>query len=106
LRLCLLHYEQAKKIDNLKIQMRLRICKILLWAALVGILVSGFGTLNTMVSLKYETDSPNECISKVTGDNLCHSIQTLQILIGICILTIILLLIFRKRLVNQQNTMK
>lgn len=41
----------------------------------VASLVFAFGVVNTMVSLKYETNSPNECISTVTGTNLCESIK-------------------------------
>ena len=44
---------------------------------LVGFLES-CATVNTMVSLKYETDYPgyaNNCLSKVTGDDLCVSIR-------------------------------
>jgi hypothetical protein len=38
-------------------------------------LVFAFGVVNTMVSLKYEINSPDECISSVTGTNLCESIK-------------------------------
>ena len=34
-----------------------------------------FGVINTMVSLKYETDSPGDCISTVTGIDLCEAIK-------------------------------
>ncbi len=40
--------------------------------------VSGFGIVNTLVSLQYETDSPGECISQVTGYNLCKQLQLSQ----------------------------
>ncbi|GEM_PF-265377 len=57
-----------------------------------------FGIINTMVSLKYETDCPTECISKITGDNLCDSISNLKTLIYSDITLIILLIIFRKKI--------
>jgi hypothetical protein len=57
-----------------------------------------FGIINTMVSLKYETDSPTECISKINGDNLCESISNLKTLIYTDIVIIILLIIFRNKI--------
>jgi hypothetical protein len=50
-----------------------------------------------MVSLKHETDSPSECISKITGDNLCDSISNLKTLIYSDIVLTILLIIFRNK---------
>jgi hypothetical protein len=34
----------------------------------------GFEIINLMVSLKYETDGPNDCISLITQVHLCASI--------------------------------
>ncbi len=45
---------------------------------LVASFVEGCATVNTMVSLKYEADSPSyksNCVSKVTGDDLCLSMK-------------------------------
>ena len=82
--------------------MRPRLYKTIFWIAFIGILIFIFGIVNTMVSLKYETDSLDECISKVTGNDLCQSIQTLKILIGVCIATIIAMLIFKGRLLKTE----
>lgn len=47
------------------------------WARWVAVLlfviasVTGFGIINTAVSLKYETHDPGQCISDVTGTDLC-----------------------------------
>ncbi|NOU61977.1 hypothetical protein [Marinifilum caeruleilacunae] len=59
-----------------------------------------FGIINTMVSLKYETENPTDCISLITGQDLCLTIQILKALIVVCIVTIVLLLVFRKRILN------
>ena len=59
-----------------------------------------FGIINTMVSLKYETDSPTDYISKVTGDNLDDSISNLKTLIYSDISIIIILIIFRKKIIK------
>ncbi|RZL06509.1 MAG: hypothetical protein EOO62_18755 [Hymenobacter sp.] len=34
----------------------------------------GFEIINLLVSLQYETDAPNDCISAITQTNLCKSI--------------------------------
>lgn len=65
---------------------------------IVLITVFYFGIVNTMVSLKYETDSPSECISNITGDNLCDSISNLKALIYSDIVLIILLIAFRNKI--------
>ena len=52
--------------------------------------ISGFAVINTAVSLKYETNSPEDCISLVSGQNLCAIISTFQI---ICLLSIITFLV-------------
>lgn len=53
-----------------------------------------------MVSLKYETENPTDCISLVTGQDLCMTVQILKTLVIVCIVTIILLLVFRKRILS------
>jgi len=68
----------------------------------LGILVFAFGILNTMVSLKYETDSPTDCISLVTGQDLCLTIKVLKGLIIVCIAIIVLLLIFRNQIFDKR----
>jgi hypothetical protein len=72
----------------------------LIGLSILGIPVFAFGTINTMVSLKYETDSPTDCISLVTGQDLCLTIQVLNGLIVTCILTIILLVVLKKRILQ------
>jgi hypothetical protein len=73
----------------------------LIGLSVLGIPVFAFGIINTMVSLKYETDSPTDCISLVTGQDLCLTIQVFKGLIVACILTIILLVVFKKRILQQ-----
>ena len=70
---------------------------ILIWFFVLGIPIFTFGILNTMVSLKYETENPTDCISFVTGQDLCLTIQVLKSLIITSVITIILLAVFRKR---------
>jgi ABC-type Mn2+/Zn2+ transport system permease subunit len=70
----------------------------LIGLSILGIPLFTFGIINTMVSLKYETDKSTDCISLVTGQDLCYTIQILKALIIACITTIILLAVFRKRI--------
>ncbi len=53
-----------------------------------------------MVSLKFETENPNDCISLVTGQDLCLSVQIMEFLIAVFILIIIGLLVYKNRLLK------
>jgi hypothetical protein len=48
------------------------------------ILICCFAILNTMVSIKYETENPGDCISLTSGVDLCQTIIYLKLLIGVC----------------------
>lgn len=74
--------------------------QIFLWSSILGTLVCSYAVINTMVSLKYETEGPDDCISLVTGIDLCLTIKIIYLLITICVLVTILLLIFRKRILK------
>jgi len=71
---------------------------ILFGLSLLGIPVFAFGLFNTMVSLKHKTENPSDCISLVTGKDLCFIIQILKAILIAGISTILLLTIFRKRI--------
>lgn len=49
-----------------------------------------FAILNTMVSIKYETENPGDCISLISGGDLCQTILHLKLIIGVCILGILI----------------
>jgi len=55
---------------------------------------------NSMVSLKYETNELTDCISLVSGIDLCKAIRTFHILAILCGLTFIGLLIYRKQILK------
>lgn len=59
------------------------------------------GMVNTMASLKYETENSGDCISLISGQNLCLAITTLKCLVVFCTLAIIGMVLFRKRIVNR-----
>lgn len=94
---------QLKKTDSDTKTSRLK--KIFYYIALIisglGIPLFAFGIINTMVSLKYETENPTDCISSVTGQDLCLTINVFKGLILILVIIIILLIAFRKRLLGK-----
>jgi uncharacterized membrane protein len=69
---------------------------IVLGLSILAIPIMGWAILDTQVSIKYELDKPSDCVSQVTSIDLCSRVQTLESLVVICILTIVVLLIFRK----------
>ncbi len=54
---------------------------------------------NIYVSLKYETAS-NDCISSITGENLCSALLIYKIICATCFILASGLFIFRKRIVS------
>ncbi|WP_231874723.1 hypothetical protein, partial [Polaribacter atrinae] len=73
---------------------------ITLILSIIGIPLFEFMAFNSMVSLKYETRELTECISLVSGIDLCNAIRTFHILAILCGLTFITLLIYRKRILK------
>jgi len=73
----------------------------LIGLSVFGIFIFAFGIINIMVSLKYETDNSSDCLSVVTGQDLCFTIQVLKGLIIACFATIVILFVFRKRFFNE-----
>ena len=67
---------------------------------IIGIPLFEFMAFNSMVSLKYETKELTDCISLVSGIDLCKAIRTFHILAILCGLTFIGLLIYRKRILK------
>lgn len=56
-----------------------------------------FMIFNNAVSLKYETWELEDCVSLVSGQDLCMIEKILLLLILFCIISIILLIKFRKK---------
>ena len=74
--------------------------KLLIIVLIILIPVFWYGILNTNVSLKYETENPGDCISIITGQNLCRIINQLKISAAIDIILIVVLLIYRKKIIR------
>jgi hypothetical protein len=73
----------------------------LLGLSILGIPLFAFGIINTGVSFKYETDDRTGCFSLVTGKDLCLTIKVMQASLVICVLTMAILLGFRKKIFKQ-----
>lgn len=81
-------------------QAKIIIFYMLIGLSVLGIPVFAFGIINTGVSLKYETENPTDCISLITGQDLCLTVHVLEALIVACVALIILLMVFRKRILQ------
>lgn len=55
-------------------------CRWLIRLLFLAAFINGFGIINTRVSLKYETENPGQCLSSVSGDDLCAALQRCKIL--------------------------
>ena len=59
-----------------------------------------------MVSLKYETNELTDCISLVSGINLCKAIKIFHLLAFFLGLSFLGLLVFRKRILKSEDSFK
>ena len=75
---------------------------LLVTISVLGILISPYGIINTMVSLKYETENIQDCISNVSGKNLCNTIRNLKIMFVFSVLLLAGLIYFRKKIIDQK----
>ncbi|WP_295676026.1 hypothetical protein [uncultured Empedobacter sp.] len=57
--------------------------------------------INTMVSIKYETDGVDTCISTLTGKNLCSQIDQLKVTIYIDMIVMIFWLALKNLIVKK-----
>ncbi len=53
-----------------------------------------------MVSLKYETEGVNDCISMTTGYDLCLTLNILKGLTLLCTVLLFILLVFKRKIVR------
>ena len=83
--------------------MKRKIYSLFLGILIISIPLNVFGILNTMVSLKYETENPKDCISRISGDDLCTAIIRMKAMIVIALVLIYLLLYFKNRILKTQK---
>lgn len=75
---------------------------LVLILSIIGLFIFPYGIINTMVSLKYETENITDCISLVNGENLCITIRNLKILFIISLTILISLLYCKKRILEKK----
>ncbi len=81
--------------------MRKSVFQTIISLLILVILVSVIGIVNTEVSLKYETDNAKECISRITGRDLCQLIKTSKIVVIVCLILTSGLISFRYKLIRK-----
>ncbi|TDX82785.1 hypothetical protein [Epilithonimonas xixisoli] len=64
------------------------------------IVMSVFAVVNIQVSLTYETENMKDCISLISGRNLCQELLVSKIIIVICLIVVSGMLSFRSRIVK------
>ena len=74
---------------------------ITLISLIIGIPLFEYAALNTMVSLKFETNELTDCISLASGVDLCKTIKICHLLAILCGLIFITLLVFKNRILNR-----
>lgn len=82
------------------ILMSKRVYLILLISTIILFLYSLLQIAGVMVSLKYETGFDDECISNISGDNLCNILTIVQIIAGALGCSALGLIAFRKRIIK------
>ena len=74
---------------------------IILIIIIAVMVILGYACINASVSLKYETNVSNPCISAVDGTDLCMDLRMLKSCIGIVIIVCICLIAFRDKIVKK-----
>jgi hypothetical protein len=83
--------------------MNKKIYKIILIILILLVPIFIFEIFNMMVSLKYETENMNDCISLITGDDLCKEIKVFKILSAISVLLVWLMLILKNKIIKDKS---
>lgn len=80
--------------------MRKSVYQTIISFLILVIVMSVFAVVNIQVSLKYETANMKDCISLVSGRNLCQDLLVSKIIIVICLIIVSGMLSFRGRIVK------
>ena len=84
--------------------MKVKHYTFLIISLIILALIFGFGIINTMVSLKYETNFDKECVSTISGDNLCNSLRNIKYLFYIDLIAIFILLLFQGKIIKKTDS--
>ncbi|MCD9853709.1 hypothetical protein LUD75_03280 [Epilithonimonas sp. JDS] len=80
--------------------MRKSVYQTIISLLILVIVMSVFAVVNIQVSLKYETENMKDCISLISGRNLCQELLASKIVIVICLIIVSGMLSFRNRIVR------
>ena len=80
--------------------MRKSVYQTIISLLILVIVMSVFAVVNIQVSLKYETENMKDCISLISGRNLCQELLVSKIIIVICLIVVSGMLSFRGRIVK------
>lgn len=80
--------------------MRKSVYQTIISVLILVIFASVIAIVNTEVSLKYETDNPKECISKITGKDLCEFIKIFKIIVIGCLILTSGMISFRYKIIK------
>ena len=83
--------------------MKKKIYFIVLSILVISLPINIFGIFGAKVSLKYETNNPGDCISTISGTNLCDFIFNMKIMIVVAIFVIFFLLYFKNKILKTQQ---
>ena len=83
--------------------MNKKIYFVILSILIISLPVNIFGIYAAKVSLKYETNNPGDCISTISGTNLCDFIFNMKIMIVVAIFVIFFLLYFKNKILKTQQ---
>jgi len=84
--------------------MKVKHYRILIIVLFIIAFLFGLAMVNTMVSLKYETNFDNECVSTISGDNLCNSLKITKYIFYIDLAVIYLLLLFQEKIIKKTDS--
>ena len=91
-------YAQA----NSNLKMKRTLFYTVLFLTLAGVFIFEFMAYNSMVSLKYETKDIKDCISLVSGVNLCKTINLFHFLAVFSGVTFVILIVMKNKILNRK----
>lgn len=84
--------------------MKVKHYTFLIISLIILALIFVFGIVNTMISLKYETNFDNDCVSTISGDNLCNSLRKIKYLFYIDLIAILVILLFQGKIIKKTDS--
>ena len=75
----------------------------LLFLSFAGIVFFSYARINTGISLKYEVE-PGECISIVSGQNLCKQQEYFLYLTILCLIIFLVVIYFQRNINSKEKS--